>query len=95
MADSGSRAVGDLRAAMAVRSLSIAICRLLPAGGGADANVTKAQIRSMRDASVEWPSLEEVRPDALPPLRKNITKNFTTTFFKTRGETSFGPKPSC
>ena len=85
MADSGSRAVGDLRAAMAVRSLSIAICRLLPAGGGADATIMKAQLRSMRDASFEWPSPDEFRPDALPPLPKNIAKNFTATFFKMSG----------
>ena len=85
MADSGSQAVGDLRAAMAVRSLSIAICRLLPAGGGADVAVTKAQLWSMRDASFEWPSPLEVHSDTLPPLPKNIAKNFTATFFRARG----------
>jgi hypothetical protein len=70
---------------MAIRSLSIAICRLLPAGGRADATFMKAQLRSMRDASFEWPSPEEFRPDALPPLPKNIAKNFTGTFFKMSG----------
>ena len=86
MEDSGSRAMGDLSAAVVVRSLSAAICRLLPAGGGADAAVMKAQLRLMRDATYERPSPEEVRPDALPPRPKNIAKNFTTI--------SFGPKPS-
>ena len=85
MADSGSRAMGDLSAAVAVRSLSAAICSLLPAGGGADATVTKAQLQSMYDASFECPSPEEVRPDALPPLPKNIAKNFMATF-KTSGQ---------
>jgi hypothetical protein len=37
----------------------------------------------MRDATFEWPSPEEVCPDALPLLLKNIAKNFTATFFKT------------
>jgi hypothetical protein len=82
MANSGSRAMGDLSAAVAVRSLSAAICRLLPAGGGANAAFTKAQLRSMRDATFEWPPPEEIRPNALPLLPKNITRNFTATFFK-------------
>ena len=85
MADSGSRAMGDLSAVVAVRSLSAAIYRFFPAGGVADATVTKAQLWSMRDASFEWPSPLEVRPDALPPLPKNIAKNFTATFFRASG----------
>ena len=47
--------------------------------------MTKAQLQSKRDATFEWPSPEEVCPDALPPLPKNIAKNFTATFFKTSG----------
>jgi len=82
MANSGSWAMGDLSAVVAVRSLSAAICRLLPAGGGADAAFTKAQLWSMRNATFEWPPPEEVRPDALPLLPKNIARNFTVTFFK-------------
>jgi hypothetical protein len=85
MASSSSRAMGDLSAAVAVRSLSATICKLLPAGGGADAAVTKTQLRSMRESTFEWPSPKEVRPDTLPPLSKNIAKNFTATFFKTSG----------
>ena len=41
-ANSSSRAIGDLSAAVAVRSLSAAICNFLPAGGGAEAAMTKA-----------------------------------------------------
>ena len=85
MATSGNRAIGDLSAAVAMRSLSAAVCKMLPEGGGAEAAVTKAQLRSMRDSTFEWPSLDEVRPEALPPLPKNIAKNFTASFFKACG----------
>ena len=87
MATSGNLAIGDLSAAVAVRSLSAAVYKLLPEGGVAEAAVTKAQLCSMRDSTFEWPSLDEVHPEALPPLPKNIAKNFTASFFKTcRGD---------
>ena len=73
----------DLSAVVAVRSLSAAICKLLTEGSGTEAAVTMAQLRTMRDPTFEWPSLDEVRPEALPPLPKNIAKNFTSSFFKT------------
>ena len=90
MATSGSRAMGDLSAAVAVRSLSATICKFIPAEGGAEAVVTKARLRSMRDLSFAWPSPDEVRPEALPPLPKNIAKSFTATFFQDKWS---GPRP--
>ena len=75
----------DMSAVVVVSSLSASICSLLSADGGAEASVKKAQLRTMRDATFKWPSLDEVRPDALPPLSKNIAKNFTGTVFKTSG----------
>jgi len=77
--------MGDLSAAVVVRSLSAAVCKLLPEGSGAEAAVTKTQLRTMRDPTFEWPSPDEVRHKALPPLPKNIAKNFTSSFFKTHG----------
>ena len=65
--------------------LSAAIYKLLPVGIGADAAVMKAQLRSMREALFQWPSPDEVRPEALPPLPKNIAKNFTGVFFCSSG----------
>ena len=62
-------------------SLSAAICKLLPVGAGADAAITKAQLRLMRELLFQWPSPEEVQPEALPPLPKNIAKNFIGVFF--------------
>jgi hypothetical protein len=62
-------------------------------GGSVDATVMKAQLCSMRDASFEWPSPEEVHPNALPLLPKNITKNFTATFFKTCGRVLIWAEP--
>ena len=85
MATSGNCLMGDLSAVVAVRSHSAAICKLLPEGGGAEVAVTKTQLRTLRDPTFEWPSLDEVRPEALPPLPKNFAKNFTSSFFKTHG----------
>ena len=70
---------------MAVRSLSAAVCKLLPEGGGSEASLMKTQLRTMRDSTFVWPSPDEVRPEALPALPKNIAKNFTSSFFKTHG----------
>ena len=78
--------MGDLSTAVAVRSLSTAVCKMLPEGSGAEASLTKTQLRTMRDSTFVWPSLEEVRPEALPALPKNIAKNFTASFFKTHGK---------
>ena len=39
----------------------------------------------MRDPTFVWPSPDEVRPEALHALPKNIAKNFTSSFFKTHG----------
>ena len=83
MATCGNRAMGDLSAAVAVRSLSAAVCKLLPEGSGAEASLTKAQLRTMHDPTFVWPSPDEVRPEALHALPKNIAKNFTSSFFKT------------
>jgi hypothetical protein len=34
---------------------------------------------------VQWPTLEEVKPEALAALPKNIDKNFMATFLQERG----------
>ena len=85
MATCGNRAMGDLSAVVAVRSLCAAVCKLLPEGSGTEASVTKTQLCTMRDPTFVWPSPEEVRPEALPALPKNIAKNFTASFFETHG----------
>ena len=85
MATCGNCAMGDLSTAVAVRSLSVAVYKLLPEGSGTEASMTKTQLRTMRDTTFVWPSPDEVRPEALPPLPKNIAKNFTSSFFKTHG----------
>jgi len=80
MADSGSDFKCELSATIAVRTLSAAVCGLLPAGASPSGCVTKAQLRCLRDPSFEWPSLDSLRPEALPPLPKNIAKNFAAYF---------------
>jgi len=77
--------MGDLSAAVVVRSLSAAVCTMLPEGSGADASLMKAQLRAMRDPTFAWPSPDEVQPEARPALPKNIAMNFTSSFFKTHG----------
>ena len=39
----------------------------------------------MRKALFQWPSLEDVQPEALPPMPKKIAKNFVGTFFWSSG----------
>jgi hypothetical protein len=85
MATCGNRAMGDLSATVVVRSFSVAVCKMLPEGSGAESSLTKAQLRTMRDPTFVWPSPDEVRPEALHALPKNIAKNFTSSLFKTHG----------
>ena len=66
---------------VAARTLSAAVCRLLPAkSSGSSSGIVKAQPRLLRDASFEWPSLDSLRPESLPTLPKNIAKNFAKYF---------------
>ena len=51
----------------------------------ASVGVTKAQLRSLRDANFRWPGEEAVHLETLPPLVKNIAKNFMDHFFKGEG----------
>ena len=48
-------------------------------------SVTKAQLCSLCDEGFPWPGEDVVRPEALPALAKNITKNFMDHFFKGEG----------
>jgi hypothetical protein len=70
----------DLSAVVVVRSLSAAICRLLPADGGAKSSVMKAQLWRMRDATFEWPSPDEVLHDAFPPSEENCQELYGNFF---------------
>ena len=81
MARSGADFKCDLSATVAVRTLSAAICRLLPAeSSSSSTGIVKAQLRLLRDASLEWPLLDSLRPESLPTLPKNIAKNFARYF---------------
>ena len=75
----------DISAVVAVRTLRAAVYGLFPAEADAASGVTKAQLRSLRDASFRWPGEEAVCPEMLPALAKNIAKNFMDHFFKGEG----------
>jgi len=85
MTDCGSQFFGELHASVAARSLIAAVCSLLEALAGGEASVTKSRLRTLRDPGVQWPSTEDVKPETLPALPRNITKNFMATFFQQRG----------
>jgi len=85
MTDCGSQFFGELNAGVAVRSLIAAVCSLLKAPAGGEASVSKAKLHTLRDPDVQWPSTEEVKPETLPALPRNIAKNFMATFFQERG----------
>jgi len=85
MVEAGVHFHEDISAVVAVRTLSAAVYGLFPAKAGAPGGVTKAQLRSLHGANFHWPSEEAVRPETLPPLVKNISKNFMDHFFKGEG----------
>ena len=72
MVEAGAHFHEDIRVVVTVRTLSAAVYGLFPAEAGATGGVTKAQLRSLRDANFRWPGEEEVRLETLPPLAKNI-----------------------
>ena len=81
MAKSGADFKCELSATVAARTLSAAVCRLLPAESSVSSmGIVKAQLRLLRDSCFEWPSLDSLRPEALPVLPKNIAKNFAKYF---------------
>jgi hypothetical protein len=85
MVDLGSQFYGELSAGVAARSLIAAVCYLLETSSGGKAIISKTRLWGLRDLTVQWPTPEEVRPEALAALPKNIAKNFMVTFFKEKG----------
>ena len=83
--DCGSQFFGELNAGVVARSFIAAVCSLLKATASGEASVTKSRLRTLRDPGVQWPSTEEVKPETLPALPRNIAKNFMATFFQERG----------
>ena len=47
--------------------------------------MSKVKLRTLRDPGVQWPSTEEVKPEMLPALPRNIAMNFMATFFQESG----------
>ena len=78
MADSEIEFRANLSVTIAARTLSAAVCSLLPMEVGSSGAIMTAQLRNLRDPAFAWPS--SVRLDTLPPLPKNITKNFAAFF---------------
>ena len=85
MTDCGSQFFGELNAGVAARSLIAAVCSLLEAPAGGEASVTKSKLCTLRDPGLQWPSTEEVKPEMLPALPRNIAMNFMATFFQESG----------
>jgi hypothetical protein len=82
MTDCGSQFFGELNASVTVRSLIAAVCSLIKAPDGGEAIFSKTKLRTLRDPSVQWPSADELKPEALGALPRNIAKNFMATFFQ-------------
>jgi len=81
MARSGADFKCELFATVVARTLSAAVCCLLPPESiDSSSGIVKAQLRLLRDASFEWPSLDSLCPESLPTLSKNIAKNFAKYF---------------
>ncbi|RLN03775.1 hypothetical protein C2845_PM13G10910 [Panicum miliaceum] len=84
MLDAGSKLRGDLTVVTA-RTLAASVCSLLPSDARSSPVITKAQLRTLRRYTFGWPSDKAMRPEKLPPLSKNIAKNFMESFFKGKG----------
>ena len=80
MPRSGTDFKCELSATVAAWTLTAAVCGLLPVESSSSTGILKAQLRLLRDASFEWPSLDSLRPESLPTLPKNIAKNFAKYF---------------
>ena len=95
MTDCGSQFFGELNAGVAARSLIAMVCSLLEAPAGGEASVSKSKLRTLRDPGVQWPSIEEVKPETLPAIPRNIAKNFMATFFQERGRELVAHEGEC
>ncbi|RLN43305.1 uncharacterized protein C2845_PM01G19650 [Panicum miliaceum] len=82
MAESGSRLHGDLCAMVSARTMAASICKLLLDEAGDSFGAIKSSLRQLREPDFNWPSEDEVTPEKLPILLKNIAKNFVGAFFK-------------
>ena len=81
MARSGADFKCELSTTVVVRTLSAAVCSLLPAeSSGSSTGIVKAQLRLLWYMSFEWPLLDSLHPESLPALPKNIAKNFMKYF---------------
>ena len=85
LTDCVSQIFRELNAGVAARSLIATVCSLLEAPAGGEASVTKAKLRTLRYPSVQWPSTDEVKPETLPAVPRNIAKNFMATFLQEKG----------
>lgn len=85
MLDAGAQLHSDLSAAVAACTLAASVCRLFPDDAANPQSISKAQLRHLRDPRYKWPADEEVFPEALSALPKNIAKNFVSSFFSARG----------
>ena len=85
MTNYGSQIFGELNAGVAVRSYIATVCTLIEAPAGSEAVVSKTKLRTLRDPYVQWPSVDEVKLEALAALPCNIAKNFMATFFQEEG----------
>ena len=71
------------------------VCSLVEAPAGGEASVTKSRLRTLRDPGVQWPCAEEVKPEMLPALPRNIAMNFMATFFQESGREVVVHKGEC
>ena len=82
MTDCGSQFFDELNAGVTAHSLIAAVCSLLEAPAGGEAAVSKMKLCTLHDPDVQWPSTNEVKPEVLAALPRNIAKNVMATFFQ-------------
>jgi hypothetical protein len=70
---------------VAACTLAASICGLLLGDMDSSAGIMNTQLHQLCERTFAWPLEEDVLPERLSPMPKNIAKNFIDTFYKEKG----------
>jgi hypothetical protein len=81
-----TKILGELGAAVGVRTLAYSVCSLVPADrSSSEKTISKSDLRRLTKDNYEWPTDTDLDVAQLPVLAKKLAKNFMNTFFAQRG----------
>lgn len=68
-----------------MHTLAALVCSILLGDASSLVGITKTQLRQLCEPTIIWPLEEDVLPERLSSMLKNIAKNFIDTFYKEKG----------